>query len=732
MSFMQPWMLIALPLVLIPIIIHLVNQRRFQTVPWAAMRFLLEASKMSSGYTKLRQWLILAMRTLALLALVVFTARPLTSGIMALLGGDSNRLAIVILDRSPSMSETQPGARASKLEMAIEQLAETFATLGIQRVVQIDPLTSQPEEFASVAQWLRGTPRQAWSATTDIPGLMEQALVYAKNNRVGNTLVWLCSDMRDSDWKSKDGRWKAVEDGFRALPQDVRFSVLDLSSSNPENMAVRVTSAQRVEGDKGPEIALSFRIDRPTDFGKDSINQNGVQPVPVEISVNGNRSILQVDMNGSVAQVSDYRIPIEVSREDPKAARRGWGSVRLPSDSNPGDDISYFVFEQPPTRRTVIVSETPEIITSIELCASIAPQQSIQCEAELVSLAQIDAMDWNSIALIVWHEALPEGKPLELLEKYVASGGQLLLLPPEVLGDQRAFGVQWKSWIAVNPVGPADGATDEGSDGPLMARIAQWQNDSQLLANTLNGAPLPLGQLGIRRICIFDGEAAPLATLPDGQPILAKIDSWNGKGDPDVAMENTGSSASDTSEPLKLGDVNVLDQSTIPPTVILCATTPSDRDSTLAGDGIVLYVTIQRLLAAGAQRVGTARHAIAGTEHRLVNASSTLAAGNDTAPSSEFAMHSGVYENDGLLVAVHRSPQEDDIRTVDDAGLGKLFGSLPWAKIDAGKTASSLVQEIWRWFVVAMLAALLIEAILCLPRPQRKAALTGKAPLQPS
>ena len=75
MNFMQPWMLIALPLVLIPIIIHLVNQRRFQTVPWAAMRFLLEASKMSSGYTKLRQWLILAMRTLALLALVVRRSR---------------------------------------------------------------------------------------------------------------------------------------------------------------------------------------------------------------------------------------------------------------------------------------------------------------------------------------------------------------------------------------------------------------------------------------------------------------------------------------------------------------------------------------------------------------------------------------------------------------------------------------------------------------------------------
>jgi hypothetical protein len=110
MNFLQPWMLLALPLAAIPIIIHLVNQRRFQTVPWAAMRFLLDATKMSSGYTKLRQWLILAMRTLALAALILFTARPLTSGLLALLGGDANRVAIVLLDRSPSMAEIPNGA----------------------------------------------------------------------------------------------------------------------------------------------------------------------------------------------------------------------------------------------------------------------------------------------------------------------------------------------------------------------------------------------------------------------------------------------------------------------------------------------------------------------------------------------------------------------------------------------------------------------------------------------
>ena len=66
MSFLQPFLLIALPIASLPIIIHLINQRRYQTTRWAAMMFLLAANKMSRGYARLRQWLILAMRVLAI------------------------------------------------------------------------------------------------------------------------------------------------------------------------------------------------------------------------------------------------------------------------------------------------------------------------------------------------------------------------------------------------------------------------------------------------------------------------------------------------------------------------------------------------------------------------------------------------------------------------------------------------------------------------------------------
>jgi hypothetical protein len=687
MSFLQPWMLIAIPLAAIPIIIHLVNQRRFQTVPWAAMRFLLEANRMSSGYTRLRQWLILAMRTLAILAMILFTARPLTSGLLALLSGDSNTRAIVILDRSPSMADTLPGTNRTRLESAIDQLSDTFETLGIQRIVQIDEASGKPEEFASLNPWLRSVPRTTWSATSDLPGLLEQSLLYEKNNPSGNSVIWILSDLRESDWRSRDGRWAALRDGFQALPQNVRFSILDLSSNRPEDRAIRVTSAQCIDNTDTPTLALSFRVDQSPAKELQSNISDAPQSIPVEIAIGTSRTSLDLAWSSGGAQVNDYRIPLTAFDNAKGEGIRGWGWVRIPSDANPQNDMSYFVYEQPPLRRTLIVSENPELIGAIELCASIAPQQTLKCETELVTQSQVGSVALENVALLVWHDRLPSGKSLEIVERFVESGGQVLFVPPESPDDTSAFGFRWLEWRSVDsPTGDASASPDTAIAS--LGRISQWQNDSELLANTLNGAPLPLGQLGLRRICSFSGVTSPLASLSDGQPILAVVENPTTAG-----------------------------------SVVICGTTPSDRDSTLAGDGVVLYVAIQRMLANGAKRVSTIRQGTAGVDRNLVDATSQLKAGDENAPSNQYSMYAGIYNSNDALIAMERGGSEEDVSLVDEPSLAGVFGELKWGRIGVGVRTTSLVQEIWRWFVLVMLAALLLEAVLCLPRLRRPNAL---------
>src|SRR6476661_9242277 len=60
----------------IPIVIHILNRRRYKTVNWAAMEFLLRALKKNRRRLKFEQWLLLATRCLLLLLAAMALARP--------------------------------------------------------------------------------------------------------------------------------------------------------------------------------------------------------------------------------------------------------------------------------------------------------------------------------------------------------------------------------------------------------------------------------------------------------------------------------------------------------------------------------------------------------------------------------------------------------------------------------------------------------------------------------
>ena len=149
MTFLQPILLAALPLISLPIIIHLINQRRYQSIQWAAMMFLLAANRMSRGYAKLRQMLILLFRTLAIAGLIFAVSRPLAGGWIGRATGGRPDTTIVLLDRSPSMQQQGPGTRISKLEAGRHQLARTLGVLGSGSWVLIDSTTNVAAEIES-------------------------------------------------------------------------------------------------------------------------------------------------------------------------------------------------------------------------------------------------------------------------------------------------------------------------------------------------------------------------------------------------------------------------------------------------------------------------------------------------------------------------------------------------------------------------------------------------------
>jgi hypothetical protein len=187
MSFLQPWLLYGLPLIALPIIIHLINQRRFQTIQWAAMMFLLAAHRMARGYSRLRQWLILLFRTLAVAGLLFAISRPLASGWLGVAGGSRADTTIILLDRSPSMQQRGGGTGDSKLESGKRQLVQALETLGSGRWVLIESTTREPHELESPKALLNLPSAGPASASADLPMMMQAAYDYIHHNRAGQT-----------------------------------------------------------------------------------------------------------------------------------------------------------------------------------------------------------------------------------------------------------------------------------------------------------------------------------------------------------------------------------------------------------------------------------------------------------------------------------------------------------------------------------------------------------------
>lgn len=262
MSFLQPWLLVALPLIALPIVIHLINQRRFQTIQWAAMMFLLAAHRMARGYSRLRQWLIMLFRMLAVAGLLFAVARPLASGWLGLAAGGKADTTIILLDRSPSMQQRGAGTGDSKLETGKQQLVQTLQTLGSERWVLIESATHLPRELESPAALLNVPNAGPASSSADMPLMLQAAHDYIRGNRVGRTEVWICSDLRENDWTAESGRWSTLRDAFLEFPQGVRFHLLAYSQPPVSNLSIRVVDVARQTTSDGAELQLSLKLAR--------------------------------------------------------------------------------------------------------------------------------------------------------------------------------------------------------------------------------------------------------------------------------------------------------------------------------------------------------------------------------------------------------------------------------------------------------------------------------------
>ncbi|MCD2259007.1 BatA domain-containing protein [Psychroserpens luteolus] len=119
MQFKHPELLYALFLLIIPIIVHLFQLRKFKSVPFTNVQFLKELTIQTRKSSQLKKWLTLITRLLLLAFTIIAFAQPYISNSESF---NTKSETVIYLDNSFSMQS--PSTNGSLLNSAIQDIIE--------------------------------------------------------------------------------------------------------------------------------------------------------------------------------------------------------------------------------------------------------------------------------------------------------------------------------------------------------------------------------------------------------------------------------------------------------------------------------------------------------------------------------------------------------------------------------------------------------------------------------
>src|SRR5918997_1671000 len=124
--FLYPIFLFGLIAASLPLLIHLLNRRKLNRIRFPAVRFILMSQKRISRSYRLRHWILLALRTTAVLLLALLLANPIFQTGAGLFACGGPVSLVVVLDNSLSMTWSGDGGGFKQAKEAARILIDSL------------------------------------------------------------------------------------------------------------------------------------------------------------------------------------------------------------------------------------------------------------------------------------------------------------------------------------------------------------------------------------------------------------------------------------------------------------------------------------------------------------------------------------------------------------------------------------------------------------------------------
>lgn len=467
-SFDHPWILwCGLPLVAAPLLIHLISLWRHRVVRWAAMEFLLAGQRRSRMRVLLRQLLLLAARTAAVLALVLALAQPRWRQRLGLFGGTTAHL--VVLDDSFSMADrtTAPVAapatafdRATAVALRLAgDLAAMPGTheLAVMLSSTLAAAAAPPVAWEVVAPATLPALRDAvgrWrvsSGTTGCTGAVEAAAAACRPAAGRRSVLWLVGDHRRRDWEDAAAAAARLR---RLVAAGVELRVVDVGTDPAAQGNVGITRLERGGGVAAAGVLMPIEVEVRND------GPGAVRDLVVELREDGGtRPAIRIDSiaaGRSATRRFDVRFPDSGSHVV---------EALLPADVLPPDDARGLAVEVADAVDVLVVDGDPRGAQGAGdgffVAAALAPGGV--ATGLRPRIASVDAVATEKLDRFagVWLLDVPalSAAAIEALEAYVRGGGGVVFFCGPRTGAESFNSTLHRAGTGLFPV-PLAGAVD--------------------------------------------------------------------------------------------------------------------------------------------------------------------------------------------------------------------------------------------------------------------------------
>ncbi len=441
----------ALALGLAPVLIHLLMRQRYKKVDFPTLRFLRELQRQKMRQLRLRQILLLLLRTLAVLFLVLAIMRPVVKSSAGILpGGQARTTAILILDRSASMqTETPDGTRFRQVQTRAQEILSALKDGDDAQIIWADENPERfPETPTSQIRLLREAVVDAHPTERggDLIKALQQARQSISASRNLHKEVYVLSDLSLSAWPEKLPE-------AQLLPKDVRLFLLP--AGGPASRNVGVTDAS--------VISRIIAPGRPVDI-QFTVRNTGTTPATdriVSVYSGGRR----------VAQTRVTLAPGEARQQDvkfiPDSPGDQVGYVRIEeADDFSADDQRSFVLRVPATLHVAVAGSDGPARTLTALALNPSGDPGAFVSLRVLTPAALESEDWSTLDAIVLVDAAGFSGNFPTRLRGFVEGGKGVLIVPGPQTDLR----ESATWLTTLGL-PAPGEVWQSQKG-----AARWTN----------------------------------------------------------------------------------------------------------------------------------------------------------------------------------------------------------------------------------------------------------------